>query len=235
MKKTFLGHLEELRKRVKICVILWMLGTVVIFPFSHSILNKMKEFFLPREWRLIITSPLEIIVGEIVISMLFSFLLTLPLILHQLLGFIYPALTKREKKLFWKLFPMSILLTSTGILFSFFIFLPLTFKVLAFLTYPVEVTPLITLMSFLKFVILSTFFVSLLFNLPILLLFLEKLGVIHHTSLEKNRKYMFIATLIIISILTPDPTPLSTVVLLIPVWLIYELSIWLMKKKNIRG
>ena len=229
MKKTFLEHLEELRERIKICFFAWIIFTLILLPFSPTLINELIKFFLPPNWKLIISSPLEILIAELIICCVLSLALTFPLIIYHFSKFLYPGLKKKEKCIFKKILSVSIFLTIFGILFALFIFLPLTFRVLALLVYPVEVEPLITLTSFLNFILTSTFFISLFFNLPIFLLFLQKLGMVDLHILEKNRKYILLAIFIIICIITPDPTPLTSLLLFIPVWILYEFSIWLMK------
>jgi len=163
------------------------------------------------------------------ISMIVGLVAAFPYVIYQIWSFINPALHMKEKKYSGGAVIASSLLFILGVLFSYFIIVPLTVNF--FGTYQVSdaVENSISLDSYISTVVSVTFAVGLVFELPIFVYFLTKIGIITPSFMKKNRKYMLVILLIIAAIITP-PDVFSQILVVIPLYGLYELSISLSKR-----
>ncbi|PKP35796.1 MAG: twin-arginine translocase subunit TatC [Bacteroidetes bacterium HGW-Bacteroidetes-17] len=163
------------------------------------------------------------------ISMIVGLVAAFPYVIYEIWSFINPALHSKEKKYSGGAVISSSLLFMLGVLFSYFIIVPLTVNF--FGTYQVSdaVENSISLDSYISTVVSVTFAVGLVFELPIFVYFLTKIGIITPSFMKKNRKYMLVILLIIAAIITP-PDVFSQILVVIPLYGLYELSISLSKR-----
>jgi len=163
------------------------------------------------------------------VSIITGFVLAFPYILWEIWRFIRPALLPKEKKYSKGGVLISSLLFFIGVLFSYFLIVPLTLNFLG--TYQVSnnVENTISLSSYISTVVSVTFAVGLVFELPILVYFLSKIGILTPAFMKKNRKYMLVILLIVSAIITP-PDIFSQIMVVIPLMGLYEISIWISKR-----
>lgn len=163
------------------------------------------------------------------ISIVAGFIVAFPYILWEIWRFVKPAMRNNERKYSRGGILVSTLLFVIGILFSYFMIVPLTVNFLG--TYQVSPTVhnQISLSSYISTVVSLTFAVGVVFELPILVYFLTSIGVITPAFMKKNRKYMFVILLILAAIITP-PDMFSQVLVVIPLVLLYEFSIIISKR-----
>ncbi|MCK4360771.1 MAG: twin-arginine translocase subunit TatC, partial [Bacteroidales bacterium] len=150
-------------------------------------------------------------------------------IIFEIWSFIKPALHIKEKKYTSGAVIISSLLFIAGILFSYFLIVPLTVNFLG--TYQVSeyVQNLVSLSSYISTVVSVTFGVGVVFELPIFVYFFTKVGIVTPSFLRKNRKYMLVIILILSAIITP-PDVFSQILVCIPLFGLYELSIYISEK-----
>ena len=163
------------------------------------------------------------------ISIVAGFILAFPYILWEIWRFIQPAMYDKEKAYSKGGVFISTLLFLTGILFSFFLIVPLTVNFLGTYQVSQSVANQISLSSYISTVVSVTFAVGIVFELPILVYFLTKVGVLTPDFLKKNRKYMFVILLILSAIITP-PDMFSQVLVVVPLIVLYEFSIGVSKR-----
>lgn len=158
------------------------------------------------------------------ISMVAGVIVAFPYIIWEIWSFINPALHNKEKKHSGGAVVVSSILFLTGVLFSYFLIVPLTINFLG--TYQVSdfVQNNISLSSYISTVVSVTFSVGLAFELPIFVYFLTKVGIITPAFMKRNRKYMLVILLILSAIITP-PDVFSQILVVIPLFGLYELSI----------
>jgi sec-independent protein translocase protein TatC len=158
------------------------------------------------------------------ISFITGLILAFPFVLNEIWRFIRPALHEGEARYSSGAVIISSVLFFMGVLFSYFLIVPLTINFLG--TYQVSETVAnqISLQSYISTVISVIFAVGLVFELPILIYFLTKIGLITPTFMRRNRKYTFVILLIVSAIITP-PDVFSQVLVVIPLMGLYELSI----------
>lgn len=227
MKKTFLEHFSELRKRILLSILALVLFSILSYPFSGWVLNKIKRDIIP-EHQLYIFSPLEAIVLSLKISILLGFFLSSPIFLFEFLSFIEPAMKRNEKKLLLITLFSSMLLFLLGLLFSYLLLIPITLKILIEFSLPVA-TPLLSLEQTFDFIISMMLIFGIVFQLPLIIGILTKLKFLNPRELISKRSYAIVLIFLIAAIITPDTSGLTQILVAIPMILIYEMSILISK------
>jgi sec-independent protein translocase protein TatC len=251
---TFWDHLEELRwhiLRSLVAVILIasiaFMNRSLVFDFiilgpstSDFITNRvlcMAGQWLNVEALCIKDMKLQIInismsgqfLTHMYISMVAGFILAFPYVLWEIWRFVRPAMHENERKYSTGGVIISSTLFLLGVLFSYFLIVPLTVNFLGTYQVSERVFNQISLTSYISTVVSVTFAVGVAFELPILVYFLTKIGIITPDFLKKNRKYMYVILLIVAAIITP-PDVFSQILVVIPLIGLYELSIAVSKR-----
>lgn len=228
---SLFGHLDELRSRVIKSLIAIMLGFFVSMAFSASLLQFLKrplvKVFPPGIQPLHFTGPMDVFLAEIRVSFLAAIALTSPLWLYQFWRFFEPALYQKERKYILPCIVISVLLFLTGLAFCFFIVLPMTLSFLIQLGTEVG-TPMITIVDYLGLLSLMLFGFGFVFEAPLILVLLAWIGLLDADTLSRHRKAVIVGVLVVGALLTP-PDPISQVAMAIPLYLMYEASILLIR------
>jgi sec-independent protein translocase protein TatC len=247
---SFLDHLEELRwllVRSTIAVLVMAFATYFVsdYLFETIIFGPTKtDFFTYRYFcdlshRLgfadsICVTEMPFIIQNtemegqvnifVWICILAGFILSFPFILWEIWKFISPALYDSEKKNAKTFIFVSSLLFFIGILFGYFVVVPMSVQFLATFTISSMVKNQFTLDSYISMIKTSVIASGLFFELPIIIYFLTKLGLVSPEFLRKYRKYAIVIVLIVAAIVTP-PDVVSQIIVAIPMFLIFELSV----------
>ncbi len=256
----FFDHIDELRKRlVRIAFVVLVLIFVSFFYvseiFDMIILSPFKEGFWGYEFfckagryftgkDIMCWHPpaLEMqsqqIQGQFVsafkISMVVSFVLTFPYLIHQIWQFIKPALSIREiRRTRSSLFVVS-LLFFTGVAFAYFFLVPLSSNFLLNFSLNPNIKNIITISSVTGFVTFMCLATGLVFELPVLIYVLARIGVISSSFLKKYWRYAAVIIFIIAGIATPSPDIFSQMLLGLPLMLLYVLGIFIAKRVEMR-
>jgi len=163
------------------------------------------------------------------ISLVAGFIVALPYVLWEFWRFIVPALRPEEKKYSKGFVAAGSFLFLTGVFFAYFILVPLTLNFFGNYHVSDQVANQIHLSSFISTVVSVTLSVGLVFELPIIIYFLTKVGIVTPQFLKKNRKIMFVIVLTLSAIITP-PDVFSQILVSIPLLLLYEMSIKISKR-----
>lgn len=155
-----------------------------------------------------------------------------PFIVYQLYGFVLPALYERERRYFGSVLVSAILLFLCGVLLNYFIIFPFTFRFLG--TYQVYegVVNQISLTSYIGAILSMSLIMGLLFEIPILAYFLARMGVITAEMLKRYRRHAILAIVILAAVITPTGDAFTLMLVSVPIWLLYELSIWIVKRQE---
>ena len=229
-KQPFLGHLEELRKRLVICAIAIGIGFIISYffakqLFAYLILPLTKV--LPDESQLIFTNLPEMFITYIKISLVAGIIIAIPVIFYQLWMFLAPALYQREKKYLIPFVLFSSILFTAGALFGYFVVFPYGFKFfVSFATEDIQALP--SVKQYFSFAIRLLLAFGLVFEMPIVVLFLTKIGLITPDSMKKFRKFAILCSFILSAILTP-PDVATQLMMALPIIILYEVSIFLSK------
>jgi len=226
-KVPFTAHLEELRKRLIICFIVIGVGFVIAYGFKEK-LFEILTLPLVREMRpgdkLIFTGLTEAFFTYMKVSFLAGIILASPVIIYQFWAFVGPGLYQKEKRYFVPIVLLSAFFFVGGSLFCFFVVFPFAFKF--FLSFATDVIqPLPSMNEYLSFVSVTMLAFGLVFELPLVIVFLAKLGIVTVEFLRKNRKYAILLIFIAAAILTPGPDVVSQVLMAFPLMFLYEISI----------
>jgi sec-independent protein translocase protein TatC len=160
------------------------------------------------------------------ISFIAGLIIAFPYVLWEFWRFIKPALSGKEKNYARGLVFFSSLLFFAGILFGYFFLSPLSINFLGSYRVSDMVSNEINLESYISFISTMTFATGLIFEMPILVYFLSKIGLIGSAWMRKNRRYAIVVILILSGVLTPSPDVASQVLMFVPLYGLYELSIF---------
>ncbi|WP_407946551.1 twin-arginine translocase subunit TatC [Paenibacillus alkaliterrae] len=224
-------HLEELRKRIIISGV----GFLVFFLLSFLFVKDIYQYLIKDiDQQLTILSPGDVIWVNMAISAISALALTIPLLSYQLWGFMAPAMTEDEKKATLAFIPGLFFLFIIGLCFSFFIIFPM---VMSFLTGLAEsqFQTMYTVTGYFTFLFRLTVPIAVVFELPAVVMFLTRLGLLNPQQLRKSRKYAYFI-LIVLSVVLSPPDFLSDVLIMLPMLLLYEISIllsaWVKRKQT---
>ena len=251
---SFWDHLTELRKRLFRMIVAWFLMTIVAFIYSRFIFDKIllapkDSTFITYKWLCQLGNLIHVdslclppmtlsivnlnlsgqFMTDMTVSMFAGLILGSPIIIFQLWQFIMPALYVKERRYARRaVFVMSFLFI-IGVLFSYYFMVPWTLNFLG--TYQVStlVVNQISLSSYISTVTSTILGVGVVFELPVVVYVLAKIGIISPGFLKTNRKYAFVIILIVAAIITP-PDVFSQMIVTIPLYSLYEISILVAKR-----
>jgi sec-independent protein translocase protein TatC len=221
---TLVEHLEELRSRLIICLIALGAAFPVAFYFHEHLIEAMIR--LAPEDKVIVTFGVaEPFTTALKVSFYASLAITFPVIVWQAWSFFAPAVREGNQRIVARFVALATVLFAGGMAFAYFVILP---RALDFLTnYDEELYRIdIRASYFLSFVALMIFATGLVFQLPIFVLALVRLGVLTSAQLRRNRR-MGIVILLGAAILLPTVDPVSLALEVVPLLILFELSIWL--------
>jgi len=225
-KIPFTGHLEELRKRLVACFIAIGIGFVVSYGFKEKLFEILSHPLISvmgADDKLIFTGLPEAFFTYLKVAFLSGFMLAAPVILYQFWMFVAPGLYHKEKRLLVPIVLLSSVFFVGGALFGYFIVFPFGFKF--FLGFASEtIKPLPSMREYLSFSSKLLLAFGLVFELPLIITFLAKLGLVSVDFLKKNRKYALILFFAGAAILTP-PDVVTQIMMALPLMLLYEISI----------
>jgi len=230
-KQTLLEHMEALRKSIMISVIAIIIAGFICFAYNERILTFIISPLRGLNEQLVVTGVTEAFFVKLKLSFLTGFAIAFPIVVWSLWGFIKPALYPSERKYVYYLFPITLILFVVGVVFAYFGILPL---VLNFFIY-IAGTNLETMFKvdqYVSFVMAFTIPFGLVFELPVVVFFLTKIGWITQEAMVRNRKYALLVIFILAAALTPGPDPISQLMMGIPVYLLYEVSILVARFAN---
>ena len=225
-KIPFTGHLEELRKRLVACFIAIGIGFVISYGFKEKLFDILSHPLISvmgADDKLIFTGLPEAFFTYLKVAFLSGFMLAAPVILYQFWMFVAPGLYQKEKRLLVPIVFLSSVFFVGGALFGYFIVFPFGFKF--FLGFASEtIKPLPSMREYLSFSSKLLLAFGLVFELPLIITFLAKLGLVSVDFLKKNRKYALILFFAGSAILTP-PDVVTQIMMAFPLMLLYEISI----------
>lgn len=220
------SHLTELRTRLLRCVAAILLIFLGLFSFAQQIYTLVSaplRASLPAGATMIATDVASPFLTPFKLTMMVSFFLAIPLILHQIWGFIAPGLYKHEKRIAMPLLVSSIFLFYAGMAFAYFLVFPLVFHFFAMST-PEGVSMMTDIANYLDFIMTLFFAFGVAFEIPVAVVLLVWIGVVDVKYLKKIRPYVIIGCFVVGMILTP-PDIFSQTLLAIPMWLLFEVGI----------
>ena len=223
---TIADHLEELRRRlgVSLAVLLTAAGlSLLVVERVIGWLQRPVEGLLPR---FAFFSPAEPLAAYVKVAALTGFLAALPVILWQFWRFVQSGLTPKERRYGLAFIWWGSLQFLAGAAFAYYGLLPVSLKVLLGIgTHLFQ--PMISIDRYLSFVTSLVFWCGIIFELPVALVLLAKVGIVTPEWLRQQRAYAVLVLVIIAAVVTPTTDPVNLFLMAVPLILLYELSIWL--------
>ncbi|MFQ6014942.1 MAG: twin-arginine translocase subunit TatC [Anaerolineae bacterium] len=223
-KLTIIEHLEELRERLIKSVIAVAVTTLISLIFTSRFLELL---IAPMgERKPVALRPTETIVIYFKVALIIGLVMAMPVILYQLIRFLVPGLTRRERTYLYILVPSGTLLFAVGVAFASFIMLPFSIKYLQGFLGDI-VSPTYSIDYYISFVTTLVFWVGVIFETPLIVAFLARIGVVSPRLLTSNRKYAILITAIIAAVITPTPDPFNMLLVMAPLLILYEVGVLL--------
>lgn len=247
---TFWEHLDELRGTLWRIVIACLVASIIAFLFKEVLFDqillapKSANFITyrvfcqlgqwlsmpslcidPSHFNLININLAGQFISHMNISLVAGLIIAIPYILWELWRFIKPGLTEKEIRNSRGAVAVSSFLFLTGVFFSYFIVAPLMINFLGGYEVSASVSNQIALTSYVSSITLMTLLMGILFELPVLIVFLTRIGIMTPQKLRKSRKYTLIVILIVAGVITPSPDIFSQLVVAVPLYALFELSV----------
>ncbi|WP_371753028.1 twin-arginine translocase subunit TatC [Ferviditalea candida] len=223
---SLIDHLGELRKRIIWVLVVFVVMTIVGLIFAEPIINFLKNDAPVKglEWNAF--SPWDAIRIYMQFAFATAVAVTLPVLMYHVWAFVKPGLHASEQKATLMYIPFAMLLIVVGFLFSYFVVFPMAMLFTDLMTKRLQIKQTYGIAQYFTFMFNIIIPVSLLFELPIVVMFLTKIRILNPMRLHKLRRYAYVLLLIIGAIITP-PDVVSAIIVTIPLIVLYEFSVFL--------
>lgn len=251
---TFWEHLDILRASVIKIVLMVIVCAVAAFFFKDELFSvilapKDSDFIVYRLFdslntlfssettedfsiQLINTGLAEQFLIHMKVSMYAGLLVASPYVIYVLFSFISPALYENERKYSSRIIVSGYIMFVLGVLISYFLIFPLTFRFLGTYQVSSDVANMITLQSYIDTLTMMTLLMGILFELPVLCWLLGKLGILSAAFMSRFRRHAIVVILVIAAIITPTSDIFTLLLVAMPVWILYEISILVVAATN---
>ncbi len=221
-------HVQELRRRLAIVAVFLTLATITVFYYSGDILAFVQS---DLGFTLHALKAYEVFYTQIMLSVLIGFIATLPIAIYQALKFAEPGLTRREYTTLRNYMPFAIILFVGGAVFAYEFVVKASLNFFFAFSTESTVDAVWGLQNTVGFALKLSAFTGIFFQLPIVASIMAKIGLLNSEKMIRYRKHFFISVLIIAALTTP-PDIISQVLITVPVLVLYQLSIYLVKRIN---
>jgi sec-independent protein translocase protein TatC len=224
-----MGHLTELRKRVTYSAIVIVVAVIACFiekKYVFDLLMYPLKGTTYANQKLIALDAIEPFMATLKIAIYAGLLVSLPFLLYQFWAFTLPGLYEREKKSVIPYVGLSWLLFVAGVVFGFLIVLPTGLKWLLNFSKG-QFTVMLHVDAYVSFISLFLLAFGAVFELPLIMMLLAWAGIVNYKKMRKWRKYAVLMNAVIAMVITPSQDPISMILMLIPLLVLYEFGIWL--------
>ncbi|MGI0091624.1 MAG: twin-arginine translocase subunit TatC [Nitrososphaerales archaeon] len=247
-RMSIFDHLAELANRLKKALYAFIIAFAVVsslpnpfHPFGGpgslfgydflvlALLRRAESVYAPsvQFFSISLTTGISVFIN---LSLALAVIVTIPIIFNQIYGFIAPGLYFREKKAVRKyVLPFSVLFAIGGI-FGLLVVFPTVMKILLAFFSPVGVANLVPLTDFVNFLILVPVMTGFAFTFPVFLLPLVELKVLSAKQLSSARKWVYILVALAVGIINPDPTFISSIPIIVPIYVLFEITVFIAKR-----
>lgn len=221
----FTEHLRELRQRLFICVgTVFGIAVLALWPAQHLIPIITRTYF--NGIQLNAFGPADAVWAIFKLAIYIAIIIGLPVILYQIWMFVVPAIHPRTRKQVYIYVAPSIFLAAGGLAFAHFLVLPRVIGALLNITSSIA-NPVFGIESTINLVLLLFLAFALIFQTPVVMILLARIGLVNSAFLRKNRKYIGFGMMVVGAILAPDGSPLTMTLLAAPMYVLFESSIWI--------
>ncbi|HEV8353404.1 MAG TPA: twin-arginine translocase subunit TatC [bacterium] len=219
---TIIEHLEELRLRLLIALAAFAVATAISFLF----VDRVMAILIRPVGQLNFFGVTDAFFIRFKVAAMAGVFISLPVILYQLWRFVGTGLTRTERRYTLALLPPALVLFVAGAAFAFFAILPITVRFLLSYETP-SLRAMIGVSQYTSFATALVLAFGLVFQLPVVILFLARLGIVTPATLSAGRRYAILAIVVASAVLTPGTDIVSQMMMAVPTYLLYEISIWI--------
>lgn len=223
-KMTLWDHFGELRRRLVYVLIVFVLSMLVGLFFAEEVVTYLK-LQVAGQLELAVFSPTDGIKVYIQFAVAVAMTLTMPFGLYHIWAFVKPGLTEKERKLTLSYIPGGTLLFLIGLSFGYFLLFPFVLNFMTSIAIKLEATEVYGMLQYFSFLFKLIIPFGFLFQMPLLIMFFTRLGLLTPAFLKKIRKYAYFALFVLAALITP-PELLSHLLVTVPLIILYEISIW---------
>jgi sec-independent protein translocase protein TatC len=221
---TLQEHLEELASRIKKIVIAIVIGFIAGFILARPLMRQMVEFANLEGTGFDIRSPAEPITLYFKVAMYIAVALTLPFTVYQLIAFLAPGLTNKEKRIVYSALPFVSILFLAGVAYGYYVAAPRALNFLSnFMSDVIDFNPDGT--EVLNFFLTLMMGLGLAFQLPVIMFVLAKIGIVSAQKMREWRKYAYLVLCIIAAVITPSTDPINMSIVALPLVILYEAGV----------
>lgn len=246
--KSFWDHLDELRTCLIRIIIVVLVGAIVAFAMKTEVfsivLAPTKSEFITYRWfsqfgeianfnlNLINTQLTSQFSIHMQVSIMIGIICVCPYILYSIFAFVSPALYENERKYARLLVVAGYIMFMIGVALCYFLIFPLTIRFLGNYQVSDDVANIITLSSYIDTLTMLTLMLGIVFELPILCMLLGKMGILTADFMKEYRRHAIVIILIVAAIITPTTDVMTLMLVTLPIYLLYEISILAVKMIN---
>lgn len=241
---TFWDHLDVLRGsiiRVLLAGVVMGIGVFCLKDWLFDVVLWPRDSHFPTyrllggdpfQIRLINTELTEQFMVHMKVALVGGLLVASPYIIYVLFRFISPALYDNERRASIRLVGAAYTMFMVGIVVNYFLIFPLTVRFLGTYSVSTQVETMLTLSSYVDTLLLMSLVFGIVFEIPVIAWLLARFGMLRHTWMSQYRRHAIVVILIIAAIITPTADIMTLLVVSLPIWLLYEVSIWIVRFTN---
>lgn len=236
-------HLDELARRLRRILVSVAVATIVMAslpadlariakldfsnyrPMISIVMEVIQDTLLPEGVNLIAFTWLDTFYIYVIVAIALGTLISLPVIAYEIYQFVSPAMFSQERRYVFSFVTVFSILFLVGAIYAYFILLPITFKILLRFVNQTRIAPFFSVRDFFNIVAFGLLGSGLFYTFPLLIFLLVKIDLVDAQTLRENRKQIFVGLLIVTAVITPDPTPFSMLLMVVPFYILYELTI----------
>lgn len=230
---TLVQHFSEMRRRVLWCLLIFVLAFcagLFFAPYMQDFLTQPLLGVWPNA-TLLYSGLADGMMIQLSLALMFALVVILPVVLWHIWAYVAPGLRENERRFIWPILIMSPVLFVVGAAFAFWVLFPMAFKFFVELNQvaPVPAVLMPAVRDYLGFAIGMLRVFGIAFQLPLVMVLLNRIGVLSRSRVIKMRRYAIVAIVVVSAILTP-PDVISQVLLALPMWLLFEASVFFMRR-----
>lgn len=218
-------HLQEFRKRLIICLVVVAIAALACYNYVDDIIALLSG----PAGKLYFMNPSEVFFTYMEIALYAGILFTLPGLLYEVWAFVAPALWPEERRAVLVILPTAVILFYVGLVFAYYLVIPaaVTFF-MGFATQTLQ--PMFSLESYLSFILALTLPFGFIFELPLIVVFLAKIGLVTGDFLKGKRKILIVIAFIFAAVVSPTTDIFTQTMIAVPLIVLYEISLFIVCK-----
>lgn len=220
------GHLREMRNRIFVCLILFVIATAGSLAYAKELVTFLLSIGRSYGYRFVYIAPQELLMQYFAVSLIAGACVSLPMLIYQVWAFLRPGLRKSENLFFLSAMVFGFLCFGAGVFFAYRIMLPFMLSFLLSLSAGSGVSASVTVQNYITFLMTVFIVFGAVFELPVVSVLLTQMGFLKVEWMKKGRKIMIVAIFFVAAVITP-PDVVSQILVAVPMVLLYELSILL--------